>query len=320
MIIDDIIDVIRKSEKIGITYHVSPDGDALGSSLALMQGLLKLGKEVYIMSKDILPENFGYLPSSLKIDKNNCCVLENTDTVIVLDCGNVERISSNMKFQNSNYTLINIDHHLSNDLYGDLNYVNAKAAATAEIVYELLNLMDVFIDKDIATCLYTALITDTGSFKHSNTTPLTHNIAANLINTGIDFSQIHRNIFENMNFSRLKLHGRVIDNMFLVLNEEVCVMELTQKLLDEFELDKADTSDIISIGTKINTVEVTLLLKESQEGTKVSLRSKSKVDVRKIAEVFGGGGHIRASGFLCKKSLEITKKLLIKEIEKELIK
>ncbi|MCY6372519.1 DHH family phosphoesterase [Clostridium ganghwense] len=319
MQINNIIEAINKSKKIGITCHISPDGDSLGSSLALMQGLLKLNKEVYIMSKEGLPETFKYLPLSEEVNKNIDHILEGTDTVIVLDCGNIDRINSNLEISDRNYTLINIDHHLSNDLYGDINYVNTEAAAVAEIIYEIFNLMDICIDKDIAKCMYTSILTDTGSFRHSNTTNLTHKIAGHLINAGIDFSQIHRNIFENMKYSRIKLQGKVIEKMYLMLDGKVCIMELTQEMLDEFHISNGDTSDIISLGTKIDSVEVTVLLKESNDRVKVSLRSKNIIDVRKIAENFGGGGHIKASGFSSDKSLKEIKKIIIKEIEKELI-
>lgn len=316
---NNVIEAIKKSKKVGITCHVSPDGDSLGSILGMLQGLWKMGKEAYIMSKETLPYNFKYLPYCEKINDNTVSVLDKTDTVIVLDCGNVERINADLKMDKRNYTLINIDHHLSNDLYGDINCVHEKAAAVAEVVYDILKILNVPIDKDIATCLYTSLVTDTGSFKHSNTTLKTHNIAGELISTGIEFSQIHREIFENMNYSRIKLQGKVIENMKLYLKEKVCIMELTQNMLKESNSDNGDTSDIVSIGTKINTVEVTILLKESEDRIKVSLRSKDVVDVRKIAELFGGGGHIRAAGFSSDKDINEIKKILIYNIEKELM-
>lgn len=320
MIINSIIERLKESKKIGITCHISPDGDSLGSSLALMQGLLSMGKNAYIISKEPLPETFDYLPYSNRINKELSHILDSTDTVIVLDCGNAERINANIDIDKRNYTLINIDHHISNDNYGDLNYIDTNAAAVAEIVYELLNILNVPIDKNIASCLYTSIVTDTGSFRHSNTTRLTHKIAGDLVATGIDFSEIHRKIFENMSFERLKLHGKIIENMHLKLNRKLCIMELTKEMLKEFDIEKSDTSDIVNIGTQIGTVEVAVLLKASDDMTKVSLRSKHKVDVRKIAEMFNGGGHIKAAGFSTSKSLEEIKTILINEIEKELIK
>ncbi|MCD3194342.1 bifunctional oligoribonuclease/PAP phosphatase NrnA [Clostridium botulinum C] len=319
MIIDSIITSIKESKKIGITCHVSPDGDSIGSSLALMQGLLKLGKETYIISKEDLSDTFKFLPYSKEISTSIGTVLPNTDIVIVVDCGNVERINFQDDINNRQYKLINIDHHLSNDYYGDFNYVDSKASAAAEIIYEILNLLQVSLDKNICSCLYTSLITDTGSFRHSNTTKRTHEIAGNLISYGIDFSEIHRTIFENMKFNNLKLHGKIIENMYMKLNDKVCIMNLTQDMLEEFHVEKGDTSDIINIATKIGSVEVAILFKEADNGTKVSLRSKNIVDVRRIAELFNGGGHIRAAGFFSEKKLQEIEEILTKEIEKELI-
>lgn len=319
MAINKIIEKIKSSKKIGITCHVSPDGDSIGSCLALLQGLLNIGKDAYILSKESLPDTFSYLPNFYKITCELNTVLEGTDAVIVVDCGNLERINANIRLDDKKYTLINIDHHLSNDKYGDLNYIDTKAAATAEIVFKLLSMLQVSIDKNIATCLYTSLITDTGSFRFSNTTSLTHEIAGALISTGIDFPEIHRKIFENTSFEMVKLQGKVIENMHLEFNGKLCVMELDDKTILDFNLKNSDTSEIINIGTKIDTVEVVALFKESDEAVKVSLRSKHYVDVRKIAELFNGGGHIRAAGFSTDKPLEEIKLLLFNEIEKELI-
>lgn len=319
MIIDSIINTIKNSKTIGITCHISPDGDSIGSSLALVQGLLKLNKNAYIISKEDLPDTFKFLSYSYMINKSEGKVLPNTDTVIVLDCGNVERINLNGDIKDREYTLINIDHHLSNDKYGDLNYVNPKASAVAEIIYEILDLLSIQLDKGISECLYTSLITDTGSFRHSNTTKLTHEIAGKLINQGIDFSEIHRTIFENMKLSNLKLHGKVIEDIYLKLNNKVCIMNLTKNMLEDFNVDKGDTSDIINIGTRIGSVEVAILFKEADDGTKVSMRSKNIVDVRRIAEIFNGGGHIRAAGFFSDKAVNEIESILLKEIEKELI-
>ncbi|MFU0823878.1 DHH family phosphoesterase [Clostridium sp.] len=319
MIPSNIIEKIKESKKVGITCHISPDGDSLGSSLALMQGLLNMGKNAYIISKEEVPETFYYLPYCDRISKDLSYVLEDTDTVIVLDCGNFERINADIDLNNRGYTLINIDHHISNDNYGDLNYIDIKAAAVAEIIYELLDTLNVNIDKDIATCLYTSILTDTGSFRHSNTTKLTHKIAGELIDKKIDFSEIHRKIFENISFERLRLQGKVIEKMQLELSRRLCIMEVTKEMIEEFNIDKSDTSDLVNLGTQIDTVEVAILLKECDCITKVSLRSKKKVDVRKIAEMFNGGGHVRAAGFSTNISLEEIKSILIKQIEKELI-
>jgi phosphoesterase RecJ-like protein len=315
---NDILKKIMESNRIAITFHTSPDGDSLGSSLALMQGLRKLSKDAYILSKEEIPDNFKFLPYFEEVNGENHDVISGTQCVIVLDCGDLKRINANL--QEKNYVLINIDHHRSNELYGDLNYVDTNASAIGEIVYQMLRSMGIEIDKSMATCLYTSLITDTGSFKYSSVTSVTHTIAGDLINTGIDFSEVHRIIFDNKKFDRIKLYGKAIENMELI-RENICVITITKDMFYQLGIEKdTDTSDIITFALQVDTVETAVLVKEAEGGTKVSLRSKNKVDVRKVAERFGGGGHIRAAGvFIEDKTLEETKSLILKELEKELI-
>ena len=320
MIINEIIQRIKLFKKIAITFHSSPDGDSLGSALALLIGLRKLKKEVYIISKEVIPLTFQFLPCSNEINGKTIEPLKDTECVIVLDCGDFKRINGNLLMKNKKFELINIDHHLSNDLYGDLNFVDTSASSVGEIVYGVLKHLHVEIDKEISTCLYTSLLTDTGSFRHSNTTALTHKIAGELINTGIEFSNIHRLIFDNKKFEIIKFYGEVINNMTTELNGKVCIMNISKKMLDKYELVSSDTSDVITFGDSIDTVEVTILIKEAENGVKVSLRSKSLVDVSKIAEGFDGGGHIRASGFFTEGNFNDTKIKLLEIIEKELIK
>lgn len=320
MMMNDIIDRIKEYKNIAITFHSSPDGDSLGSSLALFRGLKKMGKKVEILSKEKIPEDFRFLPCSEEIDGKKFQVEKDIQCVIVLDCGDVKRINAELDFENRGYTIINVDHHMTNELYGNLNYVDTNAAAAAEIVYQMIKLLGVDVDKDMAQCLYTSIITDSGSFRYSATTAVTHAIAGDLINIGIDFSKIHRTIFENKKFQRIKLYGKAIESMELV-KDKICIIKITQDMLSQVGMDsQIDTSDIISIGMKIDTVEVGILFKQVEDGIKVSLRSKSKVDVRKVAETFEGGGHIRASGLkLTNRTMDEARSMLLEEIEKELI-
>ena len=198
---NNILDKIKESSKIALSFHTSPDGDSLGSSLAFLQGLRTLGKEVYIVCKEEMPKTFKFLPYSDEITGTCDVVKDGTDILIVLDCGNLERVNTNSNLEERNYALINIDHHMSNDLYGDLNYVDTKSSSMGEIVFMILESMNIEITKDIAKCIYTSLLTDTGSFRHSNTTSRTHNIAGKLLDTGIDFTEIHRQILDNKEFN-----------------------------------------------------------------------------------------------------------------------
>lgn len=317
MHLNEIAKLIEQSTTIGITFHTSPDGDSLGSALALLIALKNKNKMAYIISQEKIPEDFSYLPFSSEISGNLQEPIENTELVIVVDCGNKERINANLN--NYKNTLINIDHHLSNDMYGDFNYVDTKAAAVAEIVYELITILNMEITKDIAICLYTSLLTDTGSFKYSSTTKRTHNIAAKLIDTSIDFTSIHRNIYENKSFKFLKLQGMVLENMYLLLDNKICIMEIHEKMLKDINYVLEDSSEIISYGLKVKGVEISVLFKEALNGVKISFRSKDTADVRKIAEHFSGGGHSKASGaFIPNVTIEEAKNIVIPKLKDEL--
>lgn len=317
MRLHDVISIIDKSKKIGITCHVSPDGDALGSVLGLLQGLRNYGKEAYVISKDLVSDNLGFLPYSEEITGEVIKPSEDTDCVIVLDCGNLERISADISGFEGN--LMNIDHHLSNDKYGVVNYVDTEAAATAEIIYMLLKEMNISMNESIAKCLYTSLVTDTGSFRYSNSTERTHIIAGDLV-TYIKHDQIHRNIFDNKPFVKMKLMALVLDDMKLVCDNKIVLMRITKEMLNSLGEEVQNSSDVVSLGNQIKGVEGCILLKEVDEGVKVSFRSKDTLDVRKIAENFGGGGHTKAAGaFIKEVDLEEAEKKIIEILNKEMV-
>lgn len=319
MITKEILDIIEKSNKIGVTFHQSPDGDSLGSSTALVQGLRLLSKDAYLISKEIIPDTFTYLKCSEEITGLKDYVQEETDLVIVVDCGDFKRINGNLQREDRSYAIINLDHHMSNEKYGDLNYVDTSAAAVGEIIFDLLNLLKVEITKDIALSLYTSILTDTSSFKHSNTTSRTHEIAGSLLKTGIDFNAVQRRVFENKDFRKVKFFGKVIDTINLQLEGKVVFMEITNDMLEESGLESMDSAEVIHFGTMISGVEVVALFKESKGGVKVSLRSKQKVDVAKIAEMFNGGGHVRAAGLFYEGTMETVKERINKILENELM-
>lgn len=323
MALKDIKKIIIEANKIGITFHTSPDGDAIGSTLGLLNGLRELGKDVYVISKDSVPENLMFLPGSEEINGETTEPKEGTDLVIVLDCGNVERISANLS--DFSGMIINIDHHVSNDKYGFINYVDTEAAATAEVVFLLLKEMGYEFSvreeilERIGRCLYTSLVTDTGSFRHSNVTKRTHEIAGILIGVGVNNSMIYNNLFDNRSINKLNLMGYAFQNAKLYFDGKVVVVALDSDSISKFNAEKEDTSDIIGNLLSIKTVEVAVLLKEVEEGVKASLRSKYDFDVRKIAEIFGGGGHIKASGLMQKGvMLEIAKDNILRAIEREI--
>jgi len=314
---------ILKSKRIGLSFHTSPDGDAIGSCLSLLNALRYIGKDCYIISRDVISDNLSFLSLSNEVNGNTLEPKMSTDLVIVLDCGNTERISADLS--NYNGKIINIDHHISNENYGFINCVDIKAAATCEIAYLLIKELGInFNDKTdlqiaIGNAVYTGILTDTGSFRHSNVTSRTHSIVSELIELGVDNSKIHSNLFDNKPFNKIKLMGSVLSNIELFLDGKVAVLQIPKGMLEALNLLKTDTSDIISIGLGIEGVEVSILLKEVEDGVKGSLRSKNNVDVRKVAEVFGGGGHIKASGIMQKNvDLAKAKENLLKILEEEM--
>jgi len=314
---------ILKSKRIGLSFHSSPDGDAIGSTLALLNALRYLGKDSYIISRDVISDNFSFLSLSNEIDGDTFEPKNNTDLVIVLDCGNSERISADLS--NYNGKIINIDHHVSNENYGFINYVDIKASATCEISYLLIKELGINLDDKtdlgvaIGSAIYIGIVTDTGSFRHSNVTSRTHEIASKLIELGVRNSEIHSSLFDNKPFNKVKLMGSVLSNIELVLDNKVAILKIPKGMLEDFNLLNTDTSDISSFGLGIKGVEVSMLLKEVKDGVKGSLRSKNNVDVRRIAEVYGGGGHIKAAGVMLK-DVDITeaKEKLIKTIKEEM--
>ncbi|GAB6170127.1 bifunctional oligoribonuclease/PAP phosphatase NrnA [Clostridium carnis] len=324
MSLKDISRIILNSKKIGITYHVSPDGDAVGSALALLNGLRSLNKDAYLISKDTLSDNLKFLPLSDEVSGEIDCPVEGTSTVIVVDCGNFDRISANFKGYKGK--LINIDHHISNDYYGDENFVDTTAAATAEVIFELLEILGINFDeeneitKSIGTCLYTSLVTDTGAFRHSNVTYRTHKIASILKKIGVNNTYIHQNLFDNKSFEKVRLMGKALNNMELLLDKKVSLIQIPMAYAEELGIEIQDTSDIISFGLQIKGVEVAVLIKETETGSKASLRSKTDFDVRNVAENLGGGGHIKAAGITLKGvCMDEAKDRILEQIEKELL-
>jgi len=238
--------------------------------------------------------------------------------LITLDCGSVSRLSGDFNFSNKDYTVINLDHHGTNDMFGDINYVDANASSMGEIVYQILKGLNANIDVKIATYLYTSIISDTGNFKFQNTTSLTHGIAGDLLNSGIDHTEITRRVLNYNSFLNTKFVGKVLLSLEYI-HPRVVFMTIFKRDLDNFGLEDFSTSDVIDFGLNIENIEVSIVAKEVDEGFKISLRSKNIVDVKSLAETFNGGGHVRASGCVINsKDVEEVKDILLMELKKEI--
>lgn len=310
----ETIEAIKNSNNIFIVSHVQPDGDNIGSSLALAMAIQKLNKNPKILKVDNIPSNFNFLPKIDLIKEYNLC--EPVDLLISLDSSDLNRLGLGKDFALKASKVINIDHHVSNDYFGDINLVSTSYAATGEIVYDIIKNMDIEIDKDMANCLYTAISSDTGSFMYSNTTYRTHEIASDLLRKDIDINDINMSLYQNKSLESTKLYIESLKNLELFLDNKIGIVPITSKMLKKTGANLDDTEGIISFVRNIASVELAAVLKEvDSKEVRVSLRSKKNIDVSMIAEKFGGGGHVRAAGYTVHENIDETKKLLLKEIK-----
>jgi len=295
----EVVDCLRGGKKAVICGHSMPDGDSVGSVLAMSFLLRAIGIECYVVTSDGVPAMYSYLPGVNSF--LSCCDLpESCDLAVVLDCTDLNRLGEDIReYIDRIPKVVNVDHHVSNQFFGHCNYVDATAAATGEIVHELVALLGVPLSKDIAINLYSAIVMDTGSFKFDNTTDKTHEVAAKLIRTGIDTGQINRNLFEKKDLVHLKLLGYAMGQLATAAGGKVAWVTIPFAVMQEFGARDEHADGIINYPRTLDGVEVGLLFREVSPGKfKIGFRSKKNVDVNQLAANFGGGGHPRASGCL----------------------
>ncbi|MDP2917990.1 MAG: bifunctional oligoribonuclease/PAP phosphatase NrnA [bacterium] len=308
-----VIQALKKFDTFLIASHENPDGDAIGAMLACGLALEKMRKRVTLFSPDPLPENLRFLPGSAKIISR--LQEKKFDAIIVLDASDIKRLRLNLsglRYQ----ALINIDHHPQKKPFGDLRLVAPNASSASEIVYLLVkNLVD--LNAAMATCLLTGIFTDTGSFQHANTSPYTMEIAAHLMKTGANLNKIARATYQNKSLSALKVWGLALARVKQDRKKGVTLSAITQKDLKEIGAKQEDLEGVVNVINSAAGTKYALLLLE-QKGNKIraSLRSEKGrgVDVGRIAERYGGGGHALASGFTIKGRLAWKKgKWMIKK-------
>ena len=291
----NIFDKITEAKSIAITGHVRPDGDCIGSCMSMYNYLHKLysGKEIDVYLESV-PDVFRYIKNVEKIDTSYAKEKE-YDVFISLDCGDELRLGQAKKYFDSAKFKINIDHHISNTNFGDINVVKADARSTCETLYSLLDKS--FIDKEIAESLYTGIIHDTGVFKHSNTSCHTMEIAGQLIAHGIEFSRIIDESFYQKTYVQNQLLGRCLTESIMILDGKCIVSTITKQIMDFYGAGPKDIDGVIDQLRVTKGVEVAILIHETGSGEyKVSMRSNNHVNVSEIAVFYGGGGHIKAAG------------------------
>ncbi len=318
MVFDKIISVINNSKEIAILPHVSADGDALGSSLGFALALSGMGKSVKVILEEEIPQVYSFLPGRQMV-KVYGFDEKNYETAIALDTGDTNRLGKRIEVFESARITVNIDHHKTNSEFAFHNFVSTDSSAVGEIIFQLLKKMGINPDKDISTCLYVAIATDTGGFRYSNTTFLTHQIAAELIQNGINVAEISQWIFDSTSFEKVRLLGTAIQALELLENGKVAFIPLTSDMIKRTGAKEEDCDGIVNIGRNIRGVKVAAMLRQWDNGElKVNLRSSSDVDVSAIASLYGGGGHKKAAGYITEGSLEDAKKKLLADIKEVL--
>ena len=307
----NIADVLNGGKCILILPHIHPDGDTIGSSLALLLALKKIGKKATILVEDEVPSSLNFLPLEYiyhELPQDVC-----PDVIVAVDASDLDRLGTRADYLKHAARTINIDHHITNVQFAEYNHIDVKAAATGEIIYELLQKMNIAIDKEIAICIYCALSTDTGSFKYDNTTAKTHRVTADLLEYGLDLNEITVTLYQNKPYEKLKLLGEVLNTLELHYAGKLSILSVTQDMIEKVKADPTDADGLVEYARDIEGVEVAVLLKElSPAEIKVGLRSKYKVDVSKVAADFGGGGHRKASGCTLQGSIQEAGKQIIK--------
>ncbi len=309
-----ITERLKRCSSVLISVHVNPDGDALGSQLALMLALRKLQKIVTAFNADPVPEFYRFLPHADEI-QTGTRVPGEYDVCIVLDADPARTAL----FDNPPpaKVLINIDHHVTNQSVWPHTWLDPKASATGEMVYKLILELGITLDRDIALCLYTAIFTDTGSFRYSNTTPESMRISATLLEAGADPWLVTENVYESFAYRRLKLLGIVLSALERSKDGRIAWVVVTDDLYRQTGTTSEDTDNFVNFVRSIKGVEVAVLFRQVETARyKISLRSKGRVDLSHLAQSFGGGGHKNAAGGTLNGALEEVKNRVISDLEK----
>lgn len=308
---------IVEATSIGVASHIDPDGDNLGSICALKKSLEIFGKEVFLYIDDQIPRSYQFLPGvdeSSEIETNR-----RHDLFFALDCADQERLGKRVGdlFDRAK-TKVVIDHHLTNQGYGDLNFIEI-VSSTGELLYEILKQADLPIDREVATCLYTAISSDTGSFKYDSTSSRTHEIAADLLSHQIDLNEITINLYQRRSLAKTNLLMRAMQNLKILEDGKIALTRISLDDLDKVQAEHSDTDGIVEFIRDIDGVELAIFLKDSKRsGSKISMRSKGDIDASKIAVKFGGGGHKRAAGASFNGDLDQCQEAILKVVNDEI--
>ena len=313
MTIDNIKEEIEKANSIVILTHESPDGDAVGSALAMYLTLKKLGKQADV----IIPEYsnvFRFLPGATEIKKEG--KEEPYDLAISVDVSTIKRLNGFANYFEDAKVRIQIDHHQANDMFADYNFVNPASPACAQNLILIIENLGVEIDKEIGTCLLTGIITDTGGFKYEGVSAETFEFASELLTKGVNVSEIYKKVLQMKTKANFELRKLIMDRMEFINDEKITFTYITLEDFNKTKAEEGDHEGLVEVGRDIEGVEVSIFLRETENGYKASLRSNNYVNVSDVCIAFNGGGHIRAAGCTINATLQEAKEKIINEVNK----
>jgi len=320
--IKKILKELKEGKSFLVLSHQNPEGDALGSTLAMAFALKSLGKSVTTFNQDGVPDNLMFLPGAHDVS-TSLSPDGRYDVIVAVDCGDPELIGDTFtrwrKSIRKSPSIIVIDHHKTNKGFGNLNYVDPGASSTGEIIYGLLRKIPVEITRPIAIHIYTAILCDTGSFRYSNTTPLAFKIVEEMVRKGADPWNISQHVFETQPLRRLKLLALVLKTLEVTPDGKVASVTLLRKMYEKTGARKEDAEEFINYTRSIDGVEVGILFREEKEKKfRISFRSKRSVDVAHIAQEFGGGGHHSAAGCSVEGTLDEVKEKVLGTVRRHI--
>lgn len=322
-IIKRILSFLKKHQRFIITAHARADGDALGSELAMADMLTQMGKRSLIVNTGGIFREYLFLPGVRKIKEITKPIKGKYDALIVLDSGGFDRLEWVKAFLPATLPILNIDHHPSNDYFGQINWVEPKMSSVGEMVYRLIKAAGIKMDKRIALNLYVSLITDTGHFCFAATTPYSHKMASDLLNYGIDLRNVFKHIYEDKTYAQVALQCAVLSRMKLAFQGQVAWAQLSRAMYKKYCTTPGETQDYLVMLKSIRGVIIGLLFREMDRppyAVKVNIRTEPPINANHLARAFGGGGHYRASGCTIYKPLKQARTMVLNHIKSLLAK
>ena len=312
MTLDNILEEINKAEKIVIITHENPDGDAIGSSLAMKLALNQLGKNADVIIPEF-PKTFEFLPGINEVKKESN--IEKYDLAIALDCASIKLLNGFTKYFDNATVKVAIDHHSSNTMFADYNYVDQDAPACAQLLLVVFSYFNINVTKDIGTCILAGIITDTGGFRYEGVTADTFRFVAELCEKGIKVTQVYSQVYASKTRAKFELHRIALNRLEFLEDGKIAFTYVTKADEEQVEAKNGDYDGIVENGRDVEGVEVSVFLRETDKGIKVSLRSKNYVNTSEVAMMFGGGGHLRAAGCNIQGTIDQAKNQIINRVK-----